>query len=477
MRKDYTPREYQPIIANHIIDNPRGAVWAGMGMGKTVATLTALDGLILAGESRPALVMAPLRVAKDVWPDEAAVWNHLSGLSVVPVIGTPAERIRALRSDAAVFTINYENLPWLVDHFGNAWPFQHVIADESTKLKSYRGSIQRSTAGKEFIRGGGGMRARALGKVAHNKIKRFTELSGTPAPNGLKDLWGQLWFIDGGHRLGRTHESFLQRWFQRDFDGSVQPLPHAQAEIQDRLRDVCLTVDAKDYFDLEEPIVTPVYVELPPRARKLYQEMEKDLFIKIENHEIEAFNAAAKTQKLLQLASGAVYLNPEVDDDNHPKAREWKEVHDAKLEALDSIISESGGLPILVAYHFKSDLARLKRAFSQGRELDKKAHTISDWNAGKIPLLFAHPASAGHGLNLQHGGNIIVYFSHDWNLENRLQILERIGPLRQMQAGYDRPVFVYYIVARDTADEMVIERCESKADIQQILLQAMKRRR
>jgi SNF2 family DNA or RNA helicase len=203
--------------------------------------------------------------------------------------------------------------------------------------------------------------------------------------------------------------------------------------------------------------------------------MEKDLFMQFDGHEIEAFNAAAKTQKLLQLASGAVYIDPEADSDYHPKSKEWREVHDAKLQVLEDILEEAAGMPVLVAYHFKSDLARLLRTFPKGRVLDSDPNTIRDWNEGKIPVLFAHPASAGHGLNLQDGGNILVYFSHDWNLETRMQILERIGPVRQMQAGYKRPVFVYNIIARDTVDEMVIARVEGKATIQELFLQAMKK--
>lgn len=477
MRKIYTPHAYQPLITNHIIDVKRSVIWAGMGMGKTLGTLTALDALILAGESSPTLVLAPLRVAKSVWPEECKGWEHLRNLRVVPITGAEQDRLAALRCDSPVYSINYENVPWLVEHYGERWPFKHVVSDESTKLKSYRGSVQRSKNGIEFVRGGGGSRSRALGKIAHTKVERFTELTGTPAPNGLIDLWGQMWFIDAGARLGRTFESFKQRWFQASYDGYGSiPLPHAQEEIHDRLRDVCLTIDAKDYFNLDAPIISNIYVDLPLKARVAYKEMEKEMFTQIECHDIEVFNAAAKTQKLLQLASGAVYIDPAVDSDFHPKAKEFKEVHDVKIQALESIVSEANGSPVLVAYHFKSDLARLLKAFPSGRQL-KGDKDIADWNKGLIPVLFAHPASAGHGLNLQHGGNTIVYFSHDWNLENRQQILERIGPLRQMQSGYQRPVFVYNIIARDTVDELVLERCETKAEVQDLLTQAMKRRK
>ena len=435
-----------------------------MGMGKTVCTLTAIDSLITSGESHPTLVLAPLRVARSTWPEEAKVWDHLRNISVVPITGSVVERRNALKIDSSIYTTNYDNLQWLVDHFGERWPFSRVVADESTKLKSFR--LRQ-----------GGVRARALGSIAHTKIKSFIELSGTPAPNGLKDLWGQLWYLDAGQRLGRTYEAFKNRWFRPSPDGyGIEPLPHAKDEIEDRLRDLCLTVDAKDWFDVDEPIITNIKFDLPVKVRKLYRDMEKELFMQFEGHEVEVFNAAAKTQKLLQLASGAVYLNPDVDSDNAPRSKEWKEVHDEKLGILEDIIEEAAGSPVLVAYHFKSDLARLTKKFPQGRVLDAHASTLRDWNEGKIPVLFAHPASAGHGLNLQHGGNILVYFSHDWNLENRLQILERIGPVRQMQAGYDRPVFIYNIVARDTIDEIVLARTDAKASVQKAFMDAMKRR-
>lgn len=452
----FTPRPYQTMIRDHILDRPRSAIWAGMGMGKTTSTLNAIDAISLA-DSTPVLVLAPLRVAKSTWPEEARKWEHLASMPIVPVTGTEAERRAALRIDAQVYTTNYEQLPWLVEHWGERWPYRTVVADESTKLKSFR--LRQ-----------GGQRAQALGKVAHTKIKRFVELTGTPSPNGLADLWGQAWFLDAGQRLGRTFQSFSDRWFRTHPSGyGTIAMPHAQAEIQERLADLCLTVDAKDWFDLRDPIVNNIYIDLPIKARKLYADMEKEMFMQLDEHEVEAFGAAARTIKCLQIANGAAY----VGESN----TEWKELHDGKLEALESIIEESGGVPVLVAYHFKSDLARLQRAFPKGRALDQDPQTIRDWNAGKIPVLFAHPASAGHGLNLQDGGNILVYFSHWWNLEERMQILERVGPTRQMQAGHDRPVFVHNIIARDTVDEMVMERVESKREVQDILLAAMKRRR
>ncbi|WP_370386291.1 hypothetical protein [Snodgrassella alvi] len=227
-----------------------------------------------------------------------------------------------------------------------------------------------------------------------------------------------------------------------------------------------MTLDAKDYFDIKDPIVTNVCITLPHNARKMYRDLEREMFLQIENCTIEADNAAAKTIKCLQLANGAIYK----DD-----SKDWAEVHDLKLQALESIINEASGMPVLVAYHFKSDLARIQKAFPQSRVLDQDPQTIRDWNAGKIPILLAHPASAGHGLNLQDGGNILVFFSHWWDLEQYQQIVERIGPTRQLQAGHDRPVFIYHIIAADTVDELVVERRDSKRSIQDMLLQAMKR--
>jgi SNF2 family DNA or RNA helicase len=312
-----------------------------------------------------------------------------------------------------------------------------------------------------------------LAKVAHRYVDAFVELTGTPSPNGLIDLWGQAWFLDKGVRLGRSFDAFKSRWFQSIQVGAdrhavrLDPLPFAQEQIEDRLRDICLSLDARDYFDIAEPIVNVIRVELPANARTLYKQMEREMFLSIAGSDVEAFNAASRTMKCLQLANGAIYTDEQ---------GEWVEVHDVKLQALEEIVEEAAGMPVLVAYHFKSDLARLLKAFPKGRHLDKDPATIRDWNAGKIPVMFAHPASAGHGLSLQDGGNIIVFFGHNWSLEEFQQIIERIGPTRQKQSGYDRPVFVHHIVAADTVDEIVMARRESKREVQDLLLEAMKRK-
>jgi len=301
-RQAFTPREYQQPVIDHILDVSRDAVWAGMGMGKTVSALTALDILELT-EPGPALVLAPLRVAASTWPDEATKWAHLRNVEVSAVVGTPEERRAALKRPATIYATNYDNLPWLVEHFGDKWPFRKVVADESTKLKSFR--LRQ-----------GGVRAHALGRVAHCKVDRFIELTGTPSPNGLPDLWGQAWFLDNGVRLGRSFEAFKSRWFRSIQVGSdrhavrLDPLPFAQEQIEDRMRDLCLSLNARDYFDISEPIVNVIRVELPAKARRIYTDMEREMFLALEcGAEVEAFNAASKTIKCLQLANGAIYTD------------------------------------------------------------------------------------------------------------------------------------------------------------------------
>lgn len=465
-------RDYQWAIVEHMVTHPRANVWAGMGTGKTLSTLTALDFLMNdMGEDGPALVIAPLRVAQSTWPDEARKWRHLHRLKLIPIVGDAATRAAALKTRAQVYTINYDVIPWLVEHLGGDWPFKIVVADESTRLKNFRVTQ-------------GGKRASFLGSLVHTHTERFYNLTGTPAPNGLVDLWGQAWFLDQGQRLGRSYSAFEQRWFawrRRDTKDQYAKdrvlMEGAQAQIEGKLRDLTLTVRAEDFLDLPPLIENVIEVDLPASARRHYRELQKELFTKLDNGaEVEAFNAASLTMKCLQCANGAMYLDPERYP---PQAGEpqWIEVHDAKLQALESVVEEAAGTPVLVAYHFKSDLARLQRAFPQARALDADPSTISEWNAGRIPLLLAHPASAGHGLNLQDGGNIIVFFGLDWNLEYHEQIIERIGPTRQAQSGHNRPVYVHRIVAKNTVDELVLRRLQTKASVQDLLMEAMRRER
>lgn len=448
----FKPHDYQQDAMAHIYATRRCALWMPMGGGKTVTTLTALANLSMVEEVYPALVLAPLRVAKSTWPAEIEKWAHLSHLRVSVIAGTAKERKAAIDRDADIYTMNYDNLVWLREALGEAWPFRTVVADEFTRLKSFR--LRQ-----------GGARARALGQVAHTHVSRFIGLTGTPAPNGIKDLWGQIWFIDKGERLGRTFSAFEQRWFRKGYDGySLMPYEHSQSEIESRLKDVCLTVQA---LQVDEPIVSPLYVELPRKARAVYADMESEMYAELEAEGIEAANAAVRTQKCLQIANGAVYTD---------EVGTWEAVHDAKLEALDSIIEEASGSPVLVAYNFKHDLERIQARFPKARVLDANPDTIKEWNAGRISILLAHPASAGHGLNLADGGNILAFYGVNWNLEEHMQIIERIGPMRQKQAGYDRPVLIYPILAANTVDDLVMERLSSKRSVQEVLLEAMERR-
>ena len=285
---NFLPRPYQRTMIDHVLDAPRGALWASMGTGKTSAALSALHLLDLI-EPGPALVIAPLRVAQSTWPDEAAKWSQFAGMRVVPIVGALAERKAALRKRADVYTVNYENVPWLVATLAGKWPYRKVVADESTRLKGFR--LRQ-----------GGVRAKALASIAHKHAVRWINLTGTPAPNGLTDLWGQTWFIDRGHRLGRSFDAFTARWFRQHPSGyGIDALPHAQCEIEGALADVCLTIDARDHFDIAAPIANTIYVEMPAKARAVYRSMEKKMFAEIEGVGVEAFNAAARTQKCLQL--------------------------------------------------------------------------------------------------------------------------------------------------------------------------------
>ena len=466
----FKPLPHQPGAIKHIIDQKFCALWARCGLGKTPMVLMALEQIALTEEVYPILVLGPLRVARKVWDEEVKKWEELSHLKVSKIIGTQDERLAGLKAKADIYCLNYENLPWLVAQLGKDWPFKTVIADESTKLKSFRGSLQKSKLGKVFVRSGGGSRASALAKV-RPLIKRMVQLTGTPSPNGLKDLWGQIWFLDYGKRLGANYGDFESRWFEvsgnaSGFGGTLIPRAGSDDEIHALISDICYPIDAADWFDLEKPVVHTIMVDLPKPAMIKYQEMQNKFFTEIAGNQIEAVSTASKSMKCLQLANGAAYI-----DDT---ASTWSVLHDEKLQALESIIEESGGAPIIVAYNFKSDLARLQAWFPKGRLL-KTVKDEDDFKAGKIELLFAHPESCGHGIDgFQKVCNIIVFFGLNWNLESHDQIIERIGPVRQMQAGMNRSMFVYYIAARSTIDQLVLERLKTKRSVQDILQDAIK---
>lgn len=456
-------------MIDHACEVVRAGQWAGMGTGKTSATLAALDLLHLCGEvTRPALVIAPKRVAEHTWPDEVRKWDFCAPWMVETILGSPSDRLAALgrvrRGNSPLATINYENLPWLIEKLNGDWPFGVVIADESTKLKSFRGGFRtHPVTGKTFYQGSGSTRAKAIGRVAH-RTPRWINLTGTPSPNGLQDLWGQGWFLDAGQRLGRTYESFKERWFQRSFDGhGIDPLPFAQEQIEGAIRDICLTTEVP----VEKPLFNEIRVELPAKARSHYREMERKMWTEIKTVGIEAVNAAARTGKCLQLANGAIYDNEE--------NKSWHEVHDVKIAALESVVEEAAGAAVLVAYNFRHDLERLKRAFPGGIDLSTSVG-LRRAKAGEGRVWFAHPASLGHGVDgLQEHCNIVAFFGLDWNLETHEQIIERVGPMRQKQAGKNRAVYVHFIIAENTVDELVLLRLRTKATVQRVLLDAMRR--
>jgi hypothetical protein len=453
--RSFTPHPYQTLARDFMLETPRCALFAGMGMGKSVTALTVADIELVAGNGYPTLVLGPLRVARDVWTNEARKWDHLKHLRISAITGTLTERRRALHREADIYTINYECLPWLCKELGKGvWPFPNVIADESTRLKGHRCNS-------------GGQRAKALADRARQTLT-WRALTGTPAPNGLKDLWGQFWFVDFGERLGRTYTAFMERWFHKGFDGhTIEPYPHAEKEIHERIADITLSICPEDWFDLQKPIENVVRVQLPTTAKKHYKELERDMFTEFAcGTELEVFNSAALTNKCLQFANGAVYT----------KAPEWKAVHDAKLEALESVVNEAAGDSLLVAYAFVSDKARILGKFKDAVDISTK-DGMKAFRAGHKRIGVAHPASMGHGIDgLQDVTNRLVYFGHDWNLELRQQILERIGPMRQKQSGHNRPVWVTSIVADETLDDDVLERHESKRKVQDVLMDAMNRR-
>jgi len=456
--------EYQELGVQHILDNQNAALFIGMGGGKTVATLTAIDALYQGCEINRVLVIAPKRVAESVWPQEIAKWPHLRHLTCKSLVGRRHEH----DSDEVIHTINFDvlntksvrrggetqDVMGFVDMMisSGEWPYDMVVVDESSKLKNATSK-----------------RVRAL-RRSRKHVHRWVNLTGTPAPNGLHDLWSQMWFLDGGQRLGKTLTAFRNRWFSQDFTTrKYVPTAVADREIHQRIQDLCLSIDLADYIDIEQPVHNKIKVPLPAAVRGQYEEMEEEFYVRLDLDEVEAANAAVKSGKLRQIAAGAMYLDEE--------RKQWKELHRAKLDALDEVIEEAAGMPVMVAYQFKFDLARLRKAYPKGATLDDAPDIEERWNAGKIPVLFIHPASAGHGLNLQHGSNIIVLFNQTWNLEEYEQVIERIGPVRQAQSGYKRPVFVHHLIAENTVEEDMLYRLRTKASVQDTLKRAMQRRR
>lgn len=433
---------YQERAVQFILDHPRSGLFLSMGLGKTIATLTAINDLTKGCEISKVLVVAPLRVALNTWPAELGRWDHVAGLTYSVLAGRSApDRLRALSGDEDIHVINRENVAWLVEKLGDDWPYDMVVLDESSSFKSHKSQ-----------------RWKALRKVQTN-IHRMVLLTGTPAPNGLLDLWAQIALLDRGQRLGRTYQQYQMRYFESDFMGYKWTIKEGAADIiHEAVADLCLSMQAADYLELPPVVHNTVAVDLPDDSSKRYRQLEKDFLIELEQTEILAFDAAARTNKLLQAANGAIY-----DEDGAAH-----ELHKAKLDALEEILEANPGQPILCAYNYKSDLTRICKRF-KATVLDKRPATVDAWNRGEIPLLVAHPASCGHGLNLQGGGNILVWFGLNWSLELYQQMCARL-----YRQGQTKPTIIHHIVAKDTIDETVLSVLDDKEKTQNDLLLAVR---
>lgn len=454
-RRHFEPRPYQLLAQDFLLNTPRAMLAAPPGLGKTSTVYAVLDILKMCGSNFfPALVVAPKQVAKAVWTGEARKWDRFVDLTVQTVVGDREQRLAALRAApiADVYTVNYENLDWLMATLGERWPFKTVIADESTRLKNFRLDARK------------GRRSTALSYIVRH-TGRWINLSGTPMPNGYQDLWGQFWFVDQGVRLGRTYTNFLDQWFTKnEYTRAVKPRPGAAEEITVALMDVMMSLRVEDWFDLQEPMRVMREVELPPKVRGVYDQMEKDYFAEIGAAGIEAVNSGVKAQKLLELASGSMY-------DEHGDAHE---AHDLKNELLESIVNELQE-PLMVVYWWDFDAPRIKKAFPHAR-VYRGERERADWNAGKIDMLLINPAQGGHGLDFQDGGRAICHYSNTWDAELRDQVNARLGPVRQAQSGHNRAVLEYYLVAKDTIDMECVDRVDGKLSEQDVLMRALSRR-
>lgn len=442
----YKPHRYQEFAKEHIIRNAVAALFLDMGLGKTVITLTAIKELMYERfEVNKVLVIAPLRVARDTWPAEIRKWDHLAGLTYAVAVGTQAERLAALRSKADIHIINRENVTWLVEESGLPFDYDMVVIDELSSFKSYRAK-----------------RFKSLLSV-RRMVKRIVGLTGTPSSNGLMDLWAQFRLLDLGERLGRYISRYRERYFLPDKRNAqvvftYKLKPGAEEQIYNAISDITISMKAEDYLDLPPCIHNVVKVALSDREREVYEQFRKEMVISLGGEEIDAMNAAALSNKLLQMANGAVY------DDRHT----GHQIHERKLDALEDLIEAANGRPVMVCYWFRHDLERIRRRFPTVREL-KTAQDIEDWNAGKIPVALVHPASAGHGLNLQYGGCTLVWFGLTWSLELYQQTNKRLH-----RQGQRDTVVIHHIVADGTIDELVLAALHRKDKTQAALIAAVK---
>lgn len=442
----YKPHNYQQFATDFILNQSICCLMLDMGLGKTVITLTALWQLALDSfDVSRVLVIAPKRVAEDTWPKELAKWEHLTGLTSSLVLGSAAERKAALQRKAFLYIINRENVAWLVkNHY---WDFDMVVIDELSSFKSNKAE-----------------RFKAMKKV-RPMVTRIVGLTGTPAPNTLLDLWPQMYLMDMGQRLGRFIGGFRDRFFlpdkrNREIIYSYKPREGAEDAIYALISDICISMKAADYLDMPERIDNRIEVSMSPKERKLYDDFQKDMVLSIGDEELDAANAAALSNKLLQMANGAVY----------GEDKKVLPIHDRKLDALEDLVEAANGKPLLVAYWYKHDLQRIKVRFKNARCIDT-AKDIDDWNAGQIPLALIHPASAGHGLNLQDGGCTIVWFGLTWSLELYQQLNARLW-----RQGQKHTVVIHHIITKGTHDEDVMRALENKDTRQSALIEAVRAR-
>ena len=435
---------YQRRAVSFIKDRRRCGLFLDMGLGKTTSALTAVSDLLEEFAIHRVLIVAPLRVANSVWAQEGRKWGHLKHLRVSVCTGSQKARMVALHADADVFVINRENIPWLVEFLGDKWPFDMVIIDESSSFKN--------SSSKRF---------KALRRILP-KTEYMVLLTGTPSPNGLLDIWSQVYLIDLGQSLGRTMTAYKQRFFEADYMGyKLTPREGAANKIHGLIAPNVIHMSAEDYLELPSRLDLIERVDLPEKALEIYNDFEETLLAELESgEEIEAMSAGVLANKLLQFANGGMYVDG---------SGNWSEVHGAKLDALDEIVEDNSNENLLVAYNYRFDLEQLQERFPDAVVLDKKQETIDRWNRGEIKMLLAHPASAGHGLNLQDGGSLIVWFGLTWSLEYYQQFNARLH-----RQGQTKPVRVLHIVSKKTIDERVLTVLSSKDATQKQLLFALK---
>lgn len=471
-------RPYQSWMSGKIMELPGVLLGAEMGLGKTGSSLWAMVQLLAAREIKRPLIVAPLRVAEETWPEELRTWTFCSHLTFRVVTGTLEERIAALAySPAQVTIINRENLRWLHDFFeGRGWPFDMLIYDEISRLK--RG-IKRVSQSREQKKSGVKPGLTELGVIESHRrsFKRVVGLSGTPAPNGLIDLWGPMCAIDHGKRLGLSITAYKKRWFRESkYDYSIEPMAHSEREIMGLIDDVFFSLREEDYLSLPPMIPVDHLVDLPEKARRAYDKFEQESAIELrnaagDNELIEAVNNGVLTQKLLQIANGSVYTGEKWDEMTGDKLpRESIRLHDEKLGVLESIMEEAAGTPVLVAYSFQFDRDAILKRFPYCRLFGQSPNDMRDWNAGRIKMLLTHPASAGHGLNFQHGSNIMVWYGLTWSLELYRQFIKRLHRSGQKAAR----VFLHRIIARNTVDEDVLETCLRRGATQDQITDAVR---